>query len=497
MIPFYLIGVIDKFLAHVHPEDKAFVEQKFQRTLATNEDWNFECRIIKVDGSSGWIWATGSVYYANGKPTHILGIVIDISQGKRDEEARRESEARFRLIVESASDYAIFTLNIHGCVTSWNSGAQRLLGWDEGEIIGEYGRIIFTPEDNQKGAAEEEVYQALTQGRAENERWYVRKDESRFWANGLVTPLYDDQNNLQGFVKIMRDMSEQKQAEEEIRQLNQSLEERVKKRTVQLVAANKELESFSYSVSHDLRAPLRHITGFVDLLQKRLDKTTLDETSQRYFNIITETTKQAGKLIDDLLAFSRMGRVEMRQINIDMNMLVQEVQQDLESETRNRQISWEIDTLPVVPGDPSMLRLVLRNLVENALKYSKTRSVIEITVGSLPEGEFGNLGVGELRYLGENHSLNSHPINQQSQPEVVFYVKDNGIGFDMRYVHKLFGVFQRLHSDPMFEGTGVGLANVQRIIHRHGGRVWAESEIDQGATFYFSLPKESYVKSGE
>jgi PAS domain S-box-containing protein len=495
---------IEKFIEHVHPEDKAVVEQKFQRTLATNEDWNFECKIIKVDGSIGWIWATGSVYYTSGKATHILGIVIDISEAKHDEavrkqaeEARRESEARFRLIVESASDYAIFTLDMYGCVTSWNSGAQRLLGWDEAEIIGEYGRIIFTPEDNQNGAAEEEMYKALTQGRAESERWHLCKDQSRFWGSGLVTPLYNDSDNLQGFLKIMRDMTEQKQAEEEIRQLNQSLEERVKQRTAQLVAANKELESFSYSVSHDLRAPLRHITGFVDLLQKRLDKTTLDQTSLRYFNIITETTKQAGKLIDDLLAFSRMGRVEMRQLNIDMNMLVKEVQQDLESETRNREISWEIATLPTVQGDPSMLRLVLRNLLENSLKYSKTRSVIEITVGSLPEGEFGNLGVGELGYLGENHSPNPHPRTQQSQPEVVFYVKDNGIGFDMRYVHKLFGVFQRLHSDPIFEGTGVGLANVQRIIHRHGGRVWAESEIDKGATFYFSLPKESYVKSGE
>jgi light-regulated signal transduction histidine kinase (bacteriophytochrome) len=268
-----------------------------------------------------------------------------------------------------------------------------------------------------------------------------------------------DVNQLTLLMEGMWRIIQRQQAETEIKQLNAELEQRVIERTVQLEAVNKELETFSYSVSHDLRAPIRHISGFVELLMQNTAQ-ALDEKSGRYLNIIADSTKQMGHLIDDILSFSRMGRAEMQQTLIKSDQLVKETINQLQPEMEGSHIVWDIHPLPEIYGDPSMLKLVWINLIGNALKYTRKQTPAKIEIG----------------YNDEKN-------------DYIFYIRDNGAGFDMMYVHKLFNIFQRLHRAEEFEGTGVGLANIRRIIQRHGGRTWAEGKVNEGATFYFSLPK--------
>ncbi len=286
--------------------------------------------------------------------------------------------------------------------------------------------------------------------------------------NLMYRPMRERDGRVTGIITFAVEVTEQVHARRklehlasELSQLNSQLEHRVQERTAQLQEANRELESFSYSVSHDLRAPLRHITGFAQLLERRSGE-KLDDTSRGYLKTIIAATQQGGTLVDDLLSFSRMGRAELRKKSVDLRALVEEVRHELETDATGRSVEWRIGALPHVEADPSLLRQVVRNLLGNALKYTRPRSQTVIEVGA-------------------------HEV----RGEVEIWVRDNGVGFEMQYVDKLFGVFQRLHTAEQFEGTGIGLANVRRIISRHGGRTWAEGAPGQGATFHFSLPQTS------
>jgi PAS domain S-box-containing protein len=377
---------------------------------------------------------------------------------RKSEEALRKSEERFRLLVEGVEDYAITMLDTHGRITTWNIGAERITGYRAQEIVGRRFQRFYTADDVERNEPDQALEIATTEGRFQDERWLTRKDGTQYCANFVITARRDEGGNLTGFSTIARDVTQRKRAEDEIRRLNAELEQRVQERTAELQAAYQEMEAFSYSISHDLRAPLIHIAGFVELLKSDLGA-TLDEKSKRHLQTICDSAEGMGRMIADLLTFSRIGRAEMHKVRFNLTDTIAEVRRDLQASARNRKVTWIVAEMPEVYGDPFLLRQALFNLLSNALKYTQRREEARIEIGA-----------------------------ETSPQEHIFAVRDNGAGFDMKYAGRLFGVFQRLHSNTDFEGTGIGLANVRRIISRHGGRTWAEGVVDGGATFYFTLP---------
>ena len=303
---------------------------------------------------------------------------------------------------------------------------------------------------------------ADARGQNELHGWYERKDGTRYWAHSVIIALRDTDGELRGYAKINRDMSDAKRLDDLMRNINDELETRVDDRTEQLLAANKDLEAFSYSVSHDLRSPLRHISSFVSLLEEHMAGSK-DEEALRYLGTIANSARHMSQLIDGLLAFARLGRAAVTSLEVDMASLVQAVVNQLEHDTQGRSVEWVIaPDLPMVFGDALLLREVWTNLLGNALKYSRPRKLARIEISWSVDPAMGH----------------------------IFSVTDNGVGFDPQYAQKLFGVFQRLHRASEFEGTGIGLALARRILERHGGSIWAESRLGEGSVFSFALPFE-------
>jgi len=395
----------------------------------------------------------------------LTTVVTWFLQARRQAEKEvMKSQEMFRGLFESSPD-AIVLVDLAGRIDRINSQAEATFGYTRKELIGQRIEMLMPERFRSRHGAHLAAYFAAPRTRAMGaglELYALHKDGSEFPVDIMLSALETAEGGHG--MAVIRNISSRRQAAERIEKLNEELKERAR----QLEGANKELESFSYSVSHDLRAPLRHINGFVELLQKS-PLFASDPNSQRQMNVIARAAKEMGRLIDDLLDFSRTGRAEMHSVKIDMREMIDHFIKERETECAGRKIVWEIKELPKVAGDPRLLRLVWMNLIDNALKYTRPREEAKIEIGCLGAAEGGK------------------PADPQ---EVVFYVRDNGVGFDMRYASKLFGVFQRLHKPEDFEGTGIGLANVQRIILRHGGRVWGEGEVGSGATFYFSLPTE-------
>ncbi len=301
--------------------------------------------------------------------------------------------------------------------------------------------------------------QALRGETATNVEYSLRrKDTGETWIGSYsFGPIRNGNGLIVGSVVTARDITQKKADELEIRKLNEELEQRVRERTAELEATNKELEAFTYSVSHDLRAPLRHISGFSKILTEEFGP-SLPPEAQRHLLRIEEGTCRMGQLVDDLLNLARVGRRELTLQVTGLQSVVDEVISSLKPECSGRKVQWKIGNLPYVDCDTALMKQVFQNLLSNALKFTRPRPQAVIEVGQ-----------------------------KEQNGSAVLYVRDNGVGFSMKYADKLFGVFQRLHRQEDFEGTGVGLATVQRIIHKHGGCIWAEAELDKGASFYFTL----------
>lgn len=494
------------FLDMVHADDRGRVEQDLMGTIQRGVSLRSQHRIVLPDGSVKHVETLGEVEHGrDGTPVRVVGSIQDITENKLFEEVLNDKLRRLQLLRELGFLFAS-SLEQPEIIRKVSTFIPQYLGVTRAIIrfVDPTGPALVALADDPTGndLPRQPIGFSIS-GRCVEENRPVLVNDCRTtdlipqeWIDhfqlqsvlavpirtpaGVIGVLRVDDSERYGrfteadveFVSLVADQlavalenarlyTAARQAEHETERLNAELEQRVHDRTAQLEAVNKELESFSYSVSHDLRAPLRHISGFVELLRERIQD-TVDDESLRYLATVSQSAVRLGNLIDELLAFSRIGRTDLRTGRVDLSRLVAEIRRDMASDTAGRAIEWTIGDIPPVQGDATLLKLVMSNLLSNAVKFSRDRHPARIEVGA--------------------------QTRQQSQDPVTVFVRDNGAGFDQAYAGKLFGVFQRLHTSEEFEGTGIGLANVRRIIQRHGGSTWAEGEVDAGATIYFTLP---------
>ncbi len=412
---------------------------------------------LRADGEEFPIEASISQIVAEGKKFFTV-ILRDVTERKRSEEVLKE-QAR---ILDLAP---VLIRDVSGRIMMWNTGAEQMYGWTGAEALDQTAHVLLKTEFPRP--IEEIKARLYARGHWEGELVHTRRDGGRLVVASRWVLHKDERGAPSAVLEVNNDITERRRAEEEVRRLNTELEQRVADRTAQLQAANKELEAFSYSVSHDLRAPLRHINGFSQALLEDCSD-NLDELGKSYLQEIRAASQEMAQLIDDVLQLARVTRAEMHREPVDLSKVAHEIAGDLRKTHPDRVVTLHIQNGLVAQGDKRLLKIALTNLIANAWKFTAKQPQPEISFAL-----------------------------ELSNGETVYVVRDNGAGFDMAYADKLFGAFQRLHTAGEFEGTGVGLATVQRIINRHGGQVWAHGSTNQGAAFYFKLPEFKETENGD
>jgi PAS domain S-box-containing protein len=473
------LAMSDYPLPLVHPEDRAALAAEFSAALRGSKRENIESRIIRKDGEVFW----GSVSYqpildSAGNPSGHRSSVRDITERKRAEEALRESEERFRSMAENISDGLMI---IEGNRPVFiNDRACEITGYSREELMHMKTSEIIVPEYKPRIEETEKQFQKTGTLPRTLEFQIIHKDGTKRFVSNHYSISQREGGIITRYI-ITADITERKQAEEELRRLYSELEARVLQRTAQLVAANKELEAFAYSVSHDLRAPLRSIAGFSQAITEQCAG-QLDEKGKDYFGRVQAATGRMAELIDDLLDLSKITRSEMTFSMVDLSAIAGTLNREQKAADPGRTVEFVIHKNVQARGDERLLAIALSNLFNNAWKFTTKHATARI--------EFGvEEASGDRREeIDDRREATAEIRNPKPEPRTpVYYVRDDGAGFDMTYAHKLFGPFQRLHQTADFPGTGIGLAIVQRVIHRHGGRVWAEGEVEKGATIYFTL----------
>lgn len=457
-----VIGHMDVFVL-LSPAWHQGVQEQVTHLQRGEQTGPMEAELRRKDGSSFPVLLTSTaVRDEAGRFLHSDFSVVDLGQ---HDAGRRQSDRRHQLMVDSVQDTCIYFVDEHGTVSEWTASAQRLHGHHRAHIVGQPFRQLWAPNHpgSQDGADPDQLMRlAKAHGQCEARGWHLRDDGSRFWAHTVLTALRDEAGELQGLSSITRDMTAARAQEDAAGKLNKALEQRVAECSQQLAAAHQSLDVFSNRVSHDLRAPLRHIASFVSLLQEQIGDSS-DPLVQQHLSSITRASKRMGLMIEGLLEHARLGRVAIQSQPVPLKPLVDGVIGHLQREHPGRSIAWVVeDDLPVVRGDAMLLAEVFTNLLDNAVKFTRPRETAHIEIGWTVD-----------------------PVGGRT-----FHIRDDGVGFELEKAHNLFVMFQRQHHSMDFEGTGTGLALSQRIIERHGGRIWAETRPGEGCTFRFTLPFE-------